>query len=97
HNKPNDTTRAIADAFNKYADQYGVNTPQRIGQFLANVSHETGGFTQLSESLNYSVDGLLKTFGRHRISDADARRLGRAPGRPADQRGIANKIYDGDW
>lgn len=87
----------IAAAFNKHASSFGVNNPKRIAEFLANVSHETGGFTQLEESLNYSVAGILKTFGRHRISVDDANRLGRAAGRPADQRAIANLVYGGAW
>ena len=87
----------LAAAFNKYAAAYGVNNQKRIAEFLANVSHETGGFTKLAENLNYSVDGLLKTFGRHRISTADASRLGRSGKRAADQKAIANKIYGGDW
>jgi putative chitinase len=44
---------------------------------------------------------LLNTFGRHRISRADAEKLGRRPGEPAlpiaRQRAIANIIYGGDW
>ncbi|WP_312414105.1 hypothetical protein [Shinella sp.] len=87
----------LAAAFNKYAASYGVSNQKRIAEFLANVSHETGGFTKLAENLNYSVDGLLKTFGRHRISIADANRLGRSGKRAADQKAIANKIYGGDW
>ncbi len=87
----------LAAAFNKHAPIYGVNNPKRIAEFLANVCHETGGFTKLTESLNYSVDGLLKTFGRHRISAADANRLGRKGNRPADQKAIANTIYGGTW
>lgn len=87
----------LAAAFNKYAASYGVNNQKRIAEFMANVSHETGGFTKLAENLNYSVDGLLKTFGRHRISTADANRLGRSGKRAADQKAIANKIYGGDW
>ena len=97
HNKPNATTTAIAEAFNKHAARYGVTNPKRISQALANMSVETGGFTELAESLNYSVDGLLKTFGRHRISETDARRLGRTSMRRADQVGIANIIYGGSW
>lgn len=87
----------IADAFNKYAAAYGVTNKKRITQFLANVSHETGGFSSLSENMNYSVSGLLKTFGRHRISDADARACGRQGARSADQRRIANLVYGGAW
>lgn len=87
----------LAYAFNAHAARYGVTSQKRAAQFLANVCIETGGFRQLSESLNYSVDGLMKTFGRHRISEADARRLGRTSGRKADQRAIANLIYGGAW
>lgn len=93
----NAVTQQIADAFNKHAARFGVTTQKRISQFLANVSHETGGFTQIEESLNYSVSGLLKTFGRHRISKADAQRLGRTANRKADQRAIANALYGGEW
>lgn len=97
HNRPNSVTTAIADAFNKYAAEYGVTSSKRISQVLANISHETGGFRQLEESLNYSVEGLLNGFGRHRISETDARRLGRTAIRRADQRAIANIIYGGSW
>lgn len=70
---------------------------------LATAFHETGGkMAPNVESLNYSVKGLLGTFGRHRISDADARRLGRklTDGRVLSldrQRQIGNIIYGGKW
>lgn len=79
------------------AERVGITTPLRTQHFLAQIATETGGFRLLEESLNYSVDGLLKTFGRHRISEADARRLGREKGRPADQQAIGNIIYGGDF
>lgn len=68
-----------------------------LPMLLAQLGHESLGFNRLQENLNYSVDGLLKTFSRHRISEADARRYGRAPGRPANQKAIANIIYGGEW
>lgn len=69
-----------------------------LAYILATPYLETGGKMQpIRENLNYSVDGLLKTFGRHRISEADARRYGRAGGRPANQEAIANIIYGGEW
>jgi putative chitinase len=70
---------------------------QRAAMFLANVGVESGGMSTLAENLNYSVDALLAKFGRHRISEADARRFGRSGTRPADQRAIANAIYGGEW
>lgn len=68
-----------------------------LASFLGQYHHESAGFSQMTESLNYSVEGLLKTFGRHRISEADCRRLGRTATRPADQEAIANIVYGGEW
>jgi putative chitinase len=70
---------------------------QRAAMFLANVGVESGGMSTLAENLNYSVDALLAKFGRHRISEADARRFGRSGTRPADQQAIANALYGGEW
>lgn len=72
-----------------------------LAYVLATEQHETGGkMSPNRESLNYSVEGLLKQFGRHRISAADARRLGRVgtvPLSEARQREIANLVYGGEW
>ncbi|ANC53461.1 hypothetical protein A4249_07185 [Brevundimonas sp. GW460-12-10-14-LB2] len=68
-----------------------------LAHWLGQMFVESAGFTTREESLNYSVDGLLRMFGRHRISEADARKFGRAPGRPAHQNAIANIIYGGEW
>lgn len=81
--------------------EFGIDTVREVSSFLANIAVESNDLRILSESLNYSVEGLLKTFGRHRISEADARRLGRKPGEgPLSQdrqRQIANLIYGGEW
>lgn len=66
---------------------------ENVAEFLGQVAHETMGFTIFTENLNYSVDGLLKTFSRSRISHADAQRLGRTAGRKADQVGIGEALY----
>jgi putative chitinase len=87
----------IAAAFNKYAAEHDVVTPVRIGQFLANISVETRGFTALVENLNYSADALKTKFARYRISAADADKYGRTKTHKADQRAIANLIYGGNW
>ena len=76
---------------------YGITTPRRIAGFLSQIGHESAGFTRLTESLDYSVDALLKLFGRHRISEADARRLGRTPLQRANQEGMANALYGSEW
>lgn len=71
---------------------------KHMSYVLATAYLEVGGKMQpIRESLNYSVAGLLSTFGRHRISASDAQRLGRKGKRPADQVAIANIIYGGTW
>ena len=79
------------------AESAGLATPRRIRHFLARAMIETGGLRAIEESVDYSVNGLMKNFGRHRISAADCRALGSAAGRPADKVAIANLIYGGAW
>jgi putative chitinase len=76
---------------------YSITSPRRIAGFLSQIGHESAGLSTLSENLNYSVDGLLKTFSRRRISVEQANAWGRIPGRPANREAIANQVYGGDW
>ena len=41
---------------------YEINTPQRIAAFIAQCSHESGGFMVLKENLNYRPASLRKLF-----------------------------------
>lgn len=75
----------------------GLTVPQ-TAYVLATAYHETGGrMLPVRESLNYSVEGLMKTFSRSRISSADALAYGRKTGRAANQQAIANLVYGGEW
>ena len=38
--------------------EFEINTPQRIAAFLAQTSHESGGYTMLTENLNYKAATL---------------------------------------
>lgn len=76
---------------------YSINNPRRVAGFLAQIGHESGGLSTLQENLNYSVDALISTFGRHRISEADARKFGRTAAQRANQEAIANCLYGGQW
>lgn len=73
-------------------DWAGINTPNNRSGFLANVLHESMMLTTFTENLNYSVAALLNMWP-HRFTEAQARRVGRTPGQPADQRSIANLAY----
>lgn len=76
---------------------YEITTPRRVAGFLSQIAHESGKLETLQESLNYSVEGLQQFVRWKRISEADARKHGRAPGQKANQEAIANLIYGGAW
>lgn len=42
-----------------------LNTIPRMAGFLAQAAHESGQFRQVRENLNYSAEGLLRTFGKY--------------------------------
>ncbi len=91
----NDLYQAVVDNWSA-AENAGINTPLRAQHFLAQLATETG-FRRIDENMNYSAKGLRATFSKARISDADCQRLGRTDDRPADQQGIANTVYGGQW
>jgi putative chitinase len=69
-----------------------INTAERIAMFLAQCGHESGGFTQLVESLNYTPEALRRMWPT-RFSVKDAELLGRTSAHPAAQREIGIKAY----
>jgi putative chitinase len=78
--------------------RYGINANGlRVAHFMAQVLHESGALTILTESMNYRADALLSIFGTKRISSDQAQKFGRTTDHPADQRSIANIVYGGDW
>ena len=46
------------EAVQKTCDEFEINTPQRIASFIAQTAHESGGYTALSENLNYKAATL---------------------------------------
>jgi putative chitinase len=46
------------DAVVATCEEFAINTPQRVASFLAQTSHESGGYTMLSENLNYKAATL---------------------------------------
>ncbi|MGP6378965.1 glycoside hydrolase family 19 protein [Yersinia bercovieri] len=78
--------------------EFSITFPVQQAMFIAQVGHESASFTLLVESFNYSVNGLIATFGK-RLSADQASALGRQPGEtsaPANrQRAIANLVYSG--
>ncbi len=77
------------------ATKHGLTNKLVLAHWLGQMHVESKGFSTLTESLNYSVDGLMKTFSRKRISAADCDKFGRKQGRAANQNAIANIVYGG--
>jgi putative chitinase len=46
------------DAVGATCVEFKIDTPQRVAAFLAQTSHESGGYTMLSENLNYKAATL---------------------------------------
>lgn len=76
---------------------FDITSPRRISAFLSQIGHESAGLRRLEENLDYSVDALMRKFGRHRISAEDAQRYGRTRYQKSNPEGIANCIYGGSW
>ncbi|MDR3392308.1 MAG: glycoside hydrolase family 19 protein [Sulfuriferula sp.] len=68
--------------------QAGITSPAEIAMFLAQMDVESGGFTTLSENLNYSPSRLYSVFPKYFNSASDAQQVA-AGGAKA----IANRVY----
>lgn len=75
----------------------GITAALDRAMFIAQMGHESGGFTRLVESLNYAAESLVPAFGKHRITVQQAAALGRTAAQPANQEAIANLVYGGEW
>lgn len=66
---------------------FKIDTDAQVAHFLANVHHETGGFEQDTENLNYSAQGLERVFKRYFPNHKLATQYARNP------IAIANRVY----
>lgn len=88
------------DLVNQYLPEYGIITPEEVASFLAQFGgHETNGLRRLTESFNYSVEGLANTWPT-RFRDKKTLKpnplacaLGRTKTKPAQKELIANITY----
>ena len=76
--------------------KYGVLTNRyRLAHFLAQCAHESMDFTRTTENLNYSAEGLLKTFPS-RYDALTAKEHARKPIMIANHV-YANRMGNGNW
>lgn len=75
-------------ALNDVAEYYEMTqNPKRLAGFLAQIAHESGGFTAVVENLNYSAKGLMTTFKKYFPTEELAKQYERQPEK------IANRVY----
>ena len=75
-------------------EKFNCNTALRLAHFLAQCGHESGGFKAVSENLNYSEKGLLKTFKKYFTPEL-AKKYAKNPEMIAS-RVYANRMDNGD-
>jgi putative chitinase len=75
----------LAEVFHRYE----INTPERQAAFIGQCAHESMNFTRLEENMNYSAEGLMKTWPSRFPTLESAKPYHRNPEK------IANKVYAG--
>jgi putative chitinase len=69
--------------------KYDISTPIRQACFIGQCAHESGNFKTLQENLNYSAEGLMKTWPSRFATKEIADQYARQPAK------IAGKVYNG--
>jgi len=69
--------------------RYEINTPARQAAFIGQCAHESANFRTLEENLNYSAEGLMKTWPSRFPTLEVAKPYHRNPEK------IANRVYGG--
>ena len=89
-----DRSEVLIPALNRAMSEAGINTPLRQAAFIAQIAHESQGFSRLVENLNYRADRLLDVFGKY-FTENEAEEFARQPEKIAN-RVYANRLGNGD-
>jgi putative chitinase len=76
----------FVDPLNEAFERFEISTPLRKAAFLAQAGHESTRFIRTEENLNYSANGLMRTFPDY-FTPEQAKEFAYKPAR------IANKVY----
>jgi len=77
------------EALSSILPTYEIDSPQRVSAFIAQCTHESGGFKRLKENLNYKAESLARVFPKYFPSLDIAKQYAH------DQEKIANRVYGG--
>jgi putative chitinase len=69
--------------------KYDISTPLRQAAFIGQTAHESNNFKTLEENLNYSAEGLMKTWPSRFPNLEQANQYAHQPAK------IAGKVYNG--
>lgn len=91
-----DRATDMAIALNSALPVANINTPRRLRHFIAQLGHESIGFTRLIENLNYRDPDRLDEMFRAVKGRADAMELIRKGPVAIGNRVYANRLGNGD-
>jgi len=77
------------EALSSVLPTYEIDSPQRVAAFIAQCTHESGGFKRLKENLNYKWESLRRVFPKYFATDELAKEYAHK------QEQIANRVYGG--
>lgn len=78
----------VLDQLKSTLFKYGIlENTRRLSHFIAQLAHESGKFSRLTESMNYSAPRIVEVFGKHFSTVEEA-----APFANNEQ-ALANKVY----
>ncbi|MDX2265460.1 MAG: peptidoglycan-binding protein [Hyphomicrobiales bacterium] len=80
---------AVIAARGDLMQKHGINTPERVTMFLAQMAHESGGFKIREENLNYTARRMMQVWPRRFPNLIAAAPYAKNP------RQLANKVYGG--
>ena len=78
-----------APALNEAMTRFDISSSGRMAAFLAQIAHESGQLTHLSENLNYSAPRLMQVWPKRFSTMEKAKQYERNPER------LANNVYAG--
>jgi putative chitinase len=82
------------DAVVRTCEEFEINTPQRIASFIAQTAHESGGYTMLTENLNYRAATMAACWpNRFAEQEPDPNKKGKTkPKKDAQGKLIPTKV-----
>ena len=90
---PLDRASVYAPHLSEGFDAWGINTPERMAAFIAQVGHESAGFKAMSENLSYRADRIRDLGRQNGPGSRWAEAAKQADKLARNQSGLANFVY----